>query len=77
MDTPAAPRFGKTPAPLLWFLLALLKGALLLAQEINIPNIISSQLGDQGSSWEPSKQDGGLEREECVHFLEFSWEPFL
>lgn len=58
------PCFGKTLHPLLWFLLVLLKGVVLLAQEINIPNIISSQQGDQGSSWEPSKQEG----EECSQF---------
>lgn len=46
------------PAPLLWFLLVLLKGALRLPQEINIPNITFSQLGGQGSSWETCKRGG-------------------
>lgn len=33
--------------------------SLQLPQEINIPDITSSQLGSQGSSWEPSKQGVG------------------
>lgn len=45
-------RSGKPPCPLLWFLLVLLKGALQLPPEINIPNTTFSarrpweQLGD-------------------------------
>lgn len=60
--------------PLLWFLLVLLKGALQFAQEINIPNIISSQFR------QPREQLGALQAGgggEHVHFLELSWESSL
>lgn len=49
---------SKPPCPLLWFLLVLLKGALQLPPEINIPNTTFSQLGGHGSSWETSKRGG-------------------
>lgn len=51
--------FGKSPAPLFMVSSRLAERGLQLPQEINIPDITSSQLGSQGSSWEPSKQGVG------------------